>query len=305
MEPVSFKGFVLNDEQQKKKEEKVKELLRNPYIIEWLKNNNQTSDMIYQHSGKFGDYAKMMEKCENCQGLNFCRQDSKGFRFELYLEGQLMHRLNKCQYNREKQQQMQHSVRYRERDFSDSDLLIDITRLDLEKESIEYKLVVSKIMAMLLNEEDKKGLYLWGKPGVGKSYLAAGICNYYAKKGCYVAFVNVPKLISDLKRMFQDNEAMERKLTRIAQAEVLVLDDIGGESVTAWSRDDILLPLLDVRMQMHKRTIFTSNYSFETLKERLSMSGYKTSEPMAAERLLERIKAISKEIFVKGETRRK
>ena len=42
---------------------------------------------------------------------------------------------------------------------------------------------------------------------------------------------------------------MEARLRSIRNAEVVVFDDIGGESVTAWSRDDILLPLMDARME--------------------------------------------------------
>ena len=105
--------------------------------------------------------------------------------------------------------------------------------------------------------------------------------------------------------MFQDPAAMEERIRMIQHVDVLVLDDIGGESVTSWSRDDILLPLLDARMENKKRTIFTSNYSLEELKDKLAMAGSKKQEPMAAQRLLERICALSCEIFVKGCSRRK
>lgn len=43
----------------------------------------------------------------------------------------------------------------------------------------------------------------------------------------------------------------------------------------------------------------------EELKQRLCAAASKSSEPVAAERLLERIRALSCEIFIKGETRRK
>ena len=75
---------------------------------------------------------------------------------------------------------------------------------------------------------------------------------------------------SKLKRLFQDNEAMEELLAKIAKAKVVVFDDIGGESVTAWSRDDVLLPLLDERMNSHRLTYFTSNYTMAELQQRYS-----------------------------------
>ena len=58
-------------------------------------------------------------------------------------------------------------------------------------------------------------------------------------------------------------------------------------------------------MEKRRLTIFTSNYSMEELKQRLCAAASKSSEPVAAERLLERIRALSCEIFIKGETRTK
>ena len=85
----------------------------------------------------------------------------------------------------------------------------------------------------------------------------------------------------------------------------MVLDDIGGENLSAWSRDDILLPLLDARMEQHRLTLFTSNYSMVELKERLETTSRGVREPVAAERLFERLKTLSSEIFIKGDSRRK
>ena len=118
-----------------------------------------------------------------------------------------------------------------------------------------------------------------------------------------MAFVNVVKLITDLKALFGDYEGMEKRIRELSRVEVLVLDDIGGENMTKWSRDEILLPILNERMEAGLFTCFTSNYSFEALfKQYEVLSG--VSEPMNALRFLERVKALSCEIFVKGESRR-
>ena len=151
----------------------------------------------------------------------------------------------------------QHRCFYKQMDMLEDYLLVDVTCLSLQHEAVEYKTAVAKVIDLLMNEHPQKGLYLWGKPGAGKSWLAAGMCNYYAKQEKRVAFVNVPKLISDLKLLFHEPDAMEARLRSIRNAEVVVFDDIGGESVTAWSRDDILLPLMDARMEKRRLTIFT------------------------------------------------
>jgi len=157
-----------------------------------------------------------------------------------------------------------------------------------------------KLNELLNDSENKKGFYLCGKPGVGKSYLAAGITNHFARKKCRVGFIHVPTLIGDLKLMFHDREAQEQHLNRIRNVPVLVLDDIGGESVTAWSRDEILLSLLDYRMEHKLLTFFTSNYKLPELKQR-----YTLNEPMAAERIEERIRTLAQEVFMSGNSRRK
>lgn len=298
-------NFMLSKVQQSAKEKRVQKLLQNPYLLEWRKKYAVDDTFVYDHSGRFQDYCDSMEKCKHCQGLCFCRQPLHGKYMELRVDGILVQELVNCSYQLQENSLFAHQKKYRLMDMPKQNLLVNISKLDLRNESMEYKHVVMQVLQKLMDEEDTKGLYFWGKPGVGKSYLAAGMCNYYAKKGYGVAFVNVARLIADLKMMFQDPAAMEERIRMIQHVDVLVLDDIGGESVTSWSRDDILLPLLDARMENKKRTIFTSNYSLEELKDKLAMAGSKKQEPMAAQRLLERICALSCEIFVKGCSRRK
>ena len=171
-------------------------------------------------------------------------------------------------------------------------------------EPVKKRILETLAVRQLAPELPGQILCLVGPPGVGKSYLCIGVCNYFARQGSTCAFVNVPRLVSQLKRLFQDNEAMEELLAKIAKAKVVVFDDIGGESVTAWSRDDVLLPLLDERMNSHRLTYFTSNYTMAELQQRYSSLQAKKSDPVAALRLLERVKALSAEKMLKGRSRR-
>lgn len=296
--------YELSAEQQRWKKKQVEALLKHPIVMKWRKYNVVDDAFIFDHSGKFQDLCDVKETCEQCAGLAFCRQPMKGQYLDLKLDGMLLNIVVPCSYAVEKTKQYEHVKQYRIADLPEPYLLVNLPKLDLQKESIEYKGAVMQILQCIMDENSEKGLYLWGKPGAGKSWLAAGICNYFAQKRVRVAFVNVPKLMSDLKMMFHDPDAMEQRLTTIKRAEVVVLDDIGGESITAWSRDDILLPLLDARMEKRRLTIFTSNYNQEELKAKMSVTNNRQQEPMAAQRLAERIKTLSKETFIKGESRR-
>lgn len=298
-------NFTLSEEQKKLKDELYQSLIKNKHVCAWLKRYDLPKAFIYDHTGKFSDWLKDVEKCDHCQGIAYCAQKIKGQYMDLYMDKFLNVGIHRCDYFKEYEKDLSHGIYYIDSKLSEAQLKIDLFTIDIDAESDEYAVSVARIINLIGNESPQKGLYLWGKPGVGKSYLAAGVTNFYTKQKIRCAFVNVPKFIADLKMLFHDHYAMEQKLMALRNVAVLVMDDIGGESVTAWSRDDILLPLLDDRMEHHKLTFFTSNYNMKELKERYVMTANKVSEPMAAERLLERITTLAHEEFVKGESRRK
>jgi len=70
--------------------------------------------------------------------------------------------------------------------------------------------------------------------------------------------------------------------------EILMLDDIGGESFSAWIRDEILGPVLQHRLLDERPTFFTSNVPPQGLKEYLTMQE-KDTEIIKAHRIIERI----------------
>ena len=84
---------------------------------------------------------------------------------------------------------------------------------------------------------------------------------------------------------------------------VLVLDDIGAESITQWTRDEILLPVLDERMNKGMKTYFTSNYSMEELEQQYRLVN-KPNNTIASLRILERIRTLSKPVELSGKSRR-
>ena len=85
---------------------------------------------------------------------------------------------------------------------------------------------------------------------------------------------------------------------------ILVLDDIGAESITAWIRDDILGVILEYRMQNELPTFFTSNFSMNQLETEHFTVTKDGAEPVKAERLMQRIRYLAKEIQMAGENRR-
>ena len=106
-----------------------------------------------------------------------------------------------------------------------------------------------------------------------------------------------------IKSFNDDNEYMI-KFNYIKKVELLLIDDIGAETATAWSRDEILGNILQYRMQQHLPTFFTSNFNLEQLEEHFSLVG-KIDEKVKARRIMERIKQLTINMEMISENRRK
>ena len=96
----------------------------------------------------------------------------------------------------------------------------------------------------------------------------------------------------------------KEKFEYIKKIPLLLIDDIGAENVTYWSRDEILGSILQYRMEEGLTTFFTSNLNYDELENALSVTKGKVDN-LKATRIMERIKNLTTNINVVGENRRK
>ena len=84
---------------------------------------------------------------------------------------------------------------------------------------------------------------------------------------------------------------------------MLLLDDIGAENCSNWSRDEILGPILQYRMENNLPTFFTSNLTLDELETALSTT---TSgvDKLKARRIIERIKQLTVTLELVSKNRR-
>lgn len=146
------------------------------------------------------------------------------------------------------------------------------------------------------NGNSKKGLYLHGNFGCGKSFLVAAAFGELAKVGIESAIVFWPEFLNTLKASFNipySNE-FDKSMQFIKSVPLLLIDDIGAENSTPWSRDDILCPIVQYRMDKELTTFFTSNLDYKALEEHLSISKNNV-EAVKARRIIERIKQLTVE----------
>ena len=107
-------------------------------------------------------------------------------------------------------------------------------------------------------EKPRGWLILTGDYGSGKTHLAAAIGNARMKMGDPPLFVVVPDLLDNLRATFGSNSltTFDRRFYEIRTTPLLVLDDLGAQSMTPWVREK-LYQLFDYRYSAELPTVIT------------------------------------------------
>nr|CAA83732.1 GTP bind. CD48/PAS1 /SEC18 family [Mycoplasma capricolum subsp. capricolum ATCC 27343] len=129
----------------------------------------------------------------------------------------------------------------------------EFSLLDQKEKDIRKKLL-SNILKFV-QKNSKKGVYLYGHSGIGKTYMFKVLANTLASKNKTVIFSTLRSLIDKLKESFNSSEINSLELMKkIKTVDFLFLDDIGGENLSLWARDDFLFEVLNYRMENQKAT---------------------------------------------------
>ena len=278
-----------------------KELHQDQTVLKMLKARNIPERYLDLSPWKIDDWRQQFEPCVSCKGLSSCQQNQKGYYQALTYDGILKTELQPCKYEREMQQKEKHLDNYLVSDLPKELKTVSLATVLTDNEDKEYLYVLEE--AIKASAADQ-GLYIYGTLGSGKTYLAACACNDHARKGEKVAFVHYPTFTMRMENRIKGNEYKE-ELNRLMYASFLVIDDIGAESVTEFSRDTILLPLLNHRFEEGLATWFTSNCDMTSLQEHFTFAAKSREDSLKAERIMDRIRHMAKETALTGENRRK
>lgn len=180
---------------------------------------------------------------------------------------------------------------------------VKLSQVEITPERKQAMADIGQFLSAYSKNIHQKGLFLSGSFGVGKTFILAGLANSLAMMNKRVVFMHVPNFIAGLSSHFNDNSLPE-EVQRISNCDVLILDDIGAENLSQWSRDEVLAVILQSRMDNQLPTFFSSNFSMNDLEEHFKETK-NAIDPVKAARLMERVRTLAKEIVVSGPNRRR
>ncbi len=160
---------------------------------------------------------------------------------------------------------------------------------------VDYRQNSLKSQALTKMIKSEKGFYLFGNNGIGKTFLCIAFANhFYEKEGEKTLFVFWPDFIEKTKRFNQNNA---HYINKVKYAKRLIIDDLGQESISQWSRDDILNSIIAFRLERGLYTVVTSNY---TKHELLGLYSIKANESKKAKAIVNKLNALAPDLMIDG-----
>lgn len=282
------------------------EVLADKSVIEFIQANPALPESELDRSiSRLFEFRNEQNNCSVCTSYHSCPNMMKGYQPELFTERNQIHiRYNICEKkianDERKRQQMLIKSLYVPKEI----LSASFDRLDQDNRSRIHAIAKAFEFASTTTPgETGNGLYFHGKFGVGKTYIMGAIANMLAQRNISTMLVYTPDFFRELKNGIHDGSYIG-KLDMVRSVPILILDDIGAETMSSWIRDDILGVILQHRMLEKLPTLYTSNYDFDEIEEHLAYSQKGGIEQLKSKRIMERIRHFAEPVYIEGSNRR-
>ncbi|SEI05877.1 replicative DNA helicase loader DnaI [Halobacillus karajensis] len=309
MEPIqkSLKKWMRNNEQFQERMNYMKaEVMESSEVKKLMKNNEELDEKaIERQLIKLYEFRTQSKNCEKCPSREECINILPGYVPQLEVDGSDVKLIyDKCRRQRKHEQQEEQKSLVKSLHMPREILEASLERMDLQDP--ERGTAVERTVHYIENLGDElpsKGLYFHGPFGVGKTYFLGAIANELSAKNIPSMVIYMPEFVREIKASIKD-DSMNEKIEAFKEIPVLMLDDIGAESQSAWFRDEVLGSILHYRMMERLPVFFTSNYSLNELEKVLMTSNRGDVEQVKAKRITERIRQLSEGVHVNGRNRR-
>jgi DNA replication protein DnaC len=116
-----------------------------------------------------------------------------------------------------------------------------------------------------------RGLWLMGDVGTGKTTLAMLVSKHALDAGRTVAIYSLPRLLSELRKTFEESSDLSylQLLDSLASVDLLHIDDVGAERSSEWVLEQ-LYAIVNTRYEEEKAIVLTTNLSEEELREQIT-----------------------------------
>jgi len=170
-------------------------------------------------------------------------------------------------------------------------------------ESLERAKNIAELYAREYPPSKPFGLLFMGPPGVGKTHLAVGIIRKLIRdKSVACLFRTFPDLLKEIQMSYSVvSMSSELALLRpVMEAEVLLLDELGAQTPSAWVKETVAY-ILNYRYVENKVTILTTNYlDQEDLKSARKSVSFSLTERIG-EPMRSRLYEMCKTVVMQGE----
>ena len=210
---------------------------------------------IVASSGFPSDYLEIKHECNRCNDEGYidgkiCDCMKNMLKQELYDEVNKVSRLSKCTFE-------SFSLKY-------------YPNYSVEGSGVNARERVGEILDYCKKyarefTPNSKGLLFTGATGLGKTHLALAIANEVINKGYTVVYTSAHNMISQVERSKFEHEMLDEE-SRFTECDLLILDDLGAEHVTNFSKT-VLYNVLDTRMIKSLPIIITTNLEISSIEK--------------------------------------
>lgn len=142
-----------------------------------------------------------------------------------------------------------------------------ISTIPDEYKKADYSKIPEKLKKIVKGESEKRGFYLTGPAGVGKTYIAWSIYKVLNLncKPCYM--VDSDTLFDNIRNASFGKDSLF-SLEEVENYDgFLIIDDLGARGETDWT-NNTLRRFLSRRLDWHRPTCFTSNLSLKEISNK-------------------------------------